>query len=202
MPLWLGATSLVLASRSVARRMLLVAAGIPIEVVASDVDERLVEDGAPSVSSAAVASRLAREKARAVSSLRPGRLVVGGDQTLALGERRFTKPADRASAKDQLLSLAGRTHELYSAVCVVRDGAMLFEHVAMARLKMRSVSAEFLETYLDLAGPAVVSSVGGYQLEGVGVQLFEQVEGDHFTILGLPLMPLLSFLRDHGWLLA
>ena len=202
MPLWLGPTSLVLASRSVARRMLLVAAGIPIEVVASDVDERMVEDGVPSVSSAAVARLLAGEKARAVASLRPGRLVVGGDQTLALGERRFTKPADRASAKDQLLSLAGRTHELYSAVCVVRDGAMLFEHVGVARLKMRSLSAEFLETYLDLAGPAVISSVGAYQLERVGVQLFEQVEGDHFTILGLPLVPLLSFLRNHGWLLA
>jgi septum formation protein len=202
MPLWLGPTSLVLASRSVARRMLLVAAGIPIEVVASDVDERMVEDGVPSVGSAAVARLLAGEKARAVASLRPGRLVVGGDQTLALGERRFTKPADRASAKDQLLSLAGRTHELYSAVCVVRDGATLFEHVGVARLKMRSLSPEFLETYLDLAGPAVISSVGAYQLERVGVQLFEQVEGDHFTILGLPLVPLLSFLRDHGWLLA
>src|ERR1700756_3490 len=103
MPLWLGPTSLVLASRSVARRMLLVAAGIPIEVVASDVDERMVEDGVPSVGSAAVARLLAGEKARAVAGLRPGRLVVGGDQTLALGERRFTKPADRASAKDQLL---------------------------------------------------------------------------------------------------
>jgi len=182
--------------------MLLVAAGIPIEVVASDVDERMVEDGVPSVGSAAVARLLAGEKARAVASLRPGRLVVGGDQTLALGERRFTKPADRASAKDQLLSLAGRTHELYSAVCVVRDGATLFEHVGVARLKMRSLSPEFLETYLDLAGPAVISSVGAYQLERVGVQLFEQVEGDHFTILGLPLVPLLSFLRDHGWLLA
>ena len=202
MPLWLGPTSLVLASRIVARRMLLVAAGIPIEVVASDVDERMVEDGVPSVGSAAVARLLAGEKARAVASLRPGRLVVGGDQTLALGERRFTKPADRASAKDQLLSLAGRTHELYSAVCVVRDGAMLFEHVGVARLKMRSLSAEFLETYLDLSGPAIISSVGGYPLEGVGVQLFEQVEGDHFTILGLPLVPLLSFLRDHGSLLA
>ena len=201
MPLWLGSTSLVLASRSVARRMLLVAAGIPIEVVSSDIDERTIEDGATAASSAAVASLLAGEKAKAVSSLRPGRFVVGGDQTLALGDRRFTKPVDHASAKDQLLALAGRRHELYSAVCVVRDGAMLFEHVGVARLKMRESSAEFLETYLDLAGPAVISSVGAYQLEGVGVQLFEEVEGDHFTILGLPLVPLLSFLRDHGLLL-
>jgi septum formation protein len=202
MPLWLAPTSLVLASRSVARRMLLVAAGIPIEVVSSDVDERDIETAAKVDRPAAIAGLLAGEKARAVSSLRPGRLVVGGDQTLALGDQHYTKPVDRAGAREQLFALAGRSHELYSAVCVVRDGETLFEHVGVARLTMRRLSAEFLDAYLDLAGPAVVSSVGGYQLEGVGVQLFEQIEGDHFTILGLPLLPLLSFLRSREWLLA
>lgn len=202
MPLWLGSTSLVLASRSMARRMLLVAAGIPIEVMSSEIDEREIESAAGVDRPGAVATLLAGEKARAISSLRPGRLVVGGDQTLALEDRRFSKPIDRASARHQLLALAGRSHELYSAVCVVCDGVILFEHVGVARLKMRAFSAEFLEAYLDLVGPAAMSSAGGYQLEGAGVQLFEQIQGDHFTILGLPLMPLLSFLRSRGLLRA
>jgi septum formation protein len=202
MPVWLASTSLVLASRSIARRMLLVSAGIPIEVVSSDIDERAIEAAANVTRPDAIAAMLAAEKAKTVAALRPGRLVVGADQTLALGERRFTKPSDLAAAMDQLLALAGRSHELYSAVCVVRDGAILFEHTGIARLKMRSYSSRFLESYLDLVGPAIVSSVGAYQLEGVGVQLFEHVEGDHFTILGLPLVPLLEYLRSQGWLLA
>jgi septum formation protein len=202
MALWQSEDSLVLGSRSVARRMLLAAAGIPIEVVSAELDERAIEAKAPVSTPGEVAALLARCKAGAVAQVRPGRLVVGADQTLALGQERFSKPSDRAGAREQLLALAGRRHELYSAVVVVRDGAVLFEHVGVAQLTMRAFSTEFLELYLAAAGPAVQSSVGGYQLEGIGVQLFDRVEGDYFTIMGLPLVPLLSYLRREGSLLA
>jgi septum formation protein len=130
----------------------------------------------------------------------PGRLVLGADQTLALGVRRFSKPKDRASAAEQLRALRGETHALHSAIAVAHGGTIAFEHVAVARLTMRDFSDAFLERYLDAAGAAVTTSVGGYQLEGIGVQLFERVEGDHSTILGLPLLPLLSFLRNAKYL--
>jgi len=122
-------------------------------------------------------------------------LVVGCDQTLALGERRFSKPADRAAARAQLLALRGKTHELHSAVALCRNGALTFGHVAVARLTMREFSESFLERYLDAAGDAVTASVGAYQLERSGIHLFDTIEGDHFTILGLPLLPLLAHLR-------
>ena len=125
----------------------------------------------------------------------PGRFVVGADQTLALGTRLFSKPAGRAQAAEQLRALAGRSHELHSAVAVARDGKILFEAVSVARMTMRQLGEAEIEAYLDEAGEAVTSSVGAYQLEGLGVHLFERIEGDHFTILGLPLLPLLAFLR-------
>ncbi len=125
----------------------------------------------------------------------PGQYVVGADQTLALGALLFSKPAGRAEAAEQLRSLAGRSHELHSAVAVARDGKILFETVTMARMTMRPLGGNEIQTYLDEAGEAVTTSVGAYQLEGLGVHLFERIEGDHFTILGLPLLPLLAFLR-------
>ena len=128
--------------------------------------------------------------------------MVGCDQTLALGERRFSKPADRAAARAQLMAMRGKTHELHSAVAVCRNGAVTFGHVAVARLTMREFSEEFLEAYLDAAGRRVTASVGAYQLERTGIHLFEKIEGDHFTILGLPLLPLLGHLRDEGVLAA
>jgi septum formation protein len=195
MALWLVAEPLVLASRSAARAALLVAAGIAVEVLPADVDERGIEAKAAAQDAGAVAALLAREKARAVAALRPGRLVLGADQTLALGARRFSKPGDRAAAKEQLRTLRGKTHALHSALTLMRDGEVLFEHADMARLTMRSFSDEFLRQYLDAAGDAVTASVGGYQLEKPGIQLFERIEGDYFTILGLPLLPLLDFLR-------
>ena len=195
MALWLAAEPLVLASRSFARAALLTGAGIAIEVLPADIDERGVEAKAPAQDAAAAAALLAREKARAVAALRPGRLVLGADQTLALGARRFSKPADRAAAEEQLRALRGKTHALHSALALMRDGEVLFEHADMARLTMRSFSDKFLTQYLDAAGEAVTASVGGYQLEKPGIQLFERVEGDYFTILGLPLLPLLDFLR-------
>ena len=132
----------------------------------------------------------------AVSSRQPGRFVVGADQTLARGTRLFAKPAGRAQAAEQLRALAGGSHELHSAVAVARDGEILFEGVSIARMTMRQLGEPEIGAYLDEAGEAVTTSVGAYQLEGLGVHLFERIEGDHFTILGLPLLPLLAFLRS------
>ena len=171
-----------------------------VAVHAADIDEREVEQEAGG-DAKAVAALLAREKARAVAGQLPGRLVVGADQTLALGDRRFSKPVDRADAKDQLQALRGRTHALHSAVAVVQGADLLFEHTDSAQLTMRAFSDGFIEAYLDATAGAALESVGGYQLERTGIQLFERVEGDHFTILGLPLLPLLRFLRSAGALL-
>src|SRR5262249_48854797 len=135
---------------------------------------------------------------KAGSAQRRQRIVVGADQTLALGGRRFDKPHNRAAARDQLRALAGRRHELHSAVAVVREDQLVFWQVDTARLTMRELSDQFIDLYLDAVGPRALTSVGAYQLEGLGVHLFEQVEGDHFTILGLPLPALLAFLRRDG----
>ena len=200
MTLWLAEEPLLLASKSAVRRALLQAAGIEVETEAADIDERTIEAQAGLSDPGEVAKLLAREKARTVSLKQPGRVVLGADQTLALGARRFSKAADRAAARDQLRALRGKTHALHSAVAVMRDGAVLFERVAVARLTMREFSDGFLESYLDAVGDAATTSVGGYQLEGLGVQLFERIDGDHFTILGLPLLPLLQWMRGAGLL--
>src|SRR5215470_7528 len=200
MSLWLPAEPLVLASKSAVRRAIIEAAGIPLEVAPADIDERAVEARAVAGSATDAAVLLAREKARAGCAGIKGRFVVGADQTLALGRARFTKPVDRDTAREQLKTLAGRTHELHSAVAIARDGRVLFSHVDTAKLTMRSLSDRFLDAYLDTAGDAVLASVGGYQLEGLGSHLFERIEGDYFTILGLPLFALLGFLRREGCL--
>jgi len=182
MTLWRGQQPLILASQSRARQALLKNAGIAFEAIPADLDER--------------AALLAREKARIVSTRFPSRYVAGADQTLALGERLFNKPLNREQAAEQLRALAGRTHELHSAVAVMRDGKPLFAHVAVARMTMRFLGADAIELYLDAAGEALTTTVGAYQLEGLGVHLFDRIEGDHFTILGLPMLPLLQFLRN------
>jgi septum formation protein len=198
--LWLGATPLVLASKSAIRRTLLEGAGVSVEVCPADLDERNLEAKAPLQAPVAVAALLAREKACFIGRSRAGRLVLGADQTLSLDGARFSKPADRAAARDQLRSLSGRSHELYSAVAFVQDGAVLFEHVGVARLTMRAFSDRFLDDYLDAVGDAATASVGAYQLEGFGIQLFERIDGDYFTVLGLPLITALEFLRQRGYL--
>lgn len=202
-PLWCGGAPLVLASKSAARRALLEAARLPCEAISVEVDERALEalevkNGAEPTEVAAV---LARAKAQAGSALHPGRLVIGADQTLALGSEAFHKPADHAAARLQLERLSGGTHALHSAIAVICDSEVLFETVESAYLSMRGLSEAALDAYLTAAGDSVLSSVGGYQLEGLGIHLFERVAGDHSVILGLPLMPLLSFLRHRGDLL-
>ena len=174
---------------------MLEAAGIPVTIHPADIDERGIEARAGASDPAEVAALLARAKAGAVAIVLPGRLVLGADQTLALGSQRFSKPKDRNAAAAQLRALRGKTHALHSAVALARDGAIVFEHVEVARLTMRDFSEDFLQRYLDAAGEAVTASVSAYQLEGLGVQLFERVDGDHPTILGLPLLPLLDWLR-------
>jgi septum formation protein len=202
MPLWLAGEPLVLASKSAIRHALLRDAGVPVEVQPADIDERTIEQRSLARDAAELAALLAREKARTIAARLPGRLVLGADQTLALGERRFSKPGDRAAARAQLEALRGRTHELHTAIALVRESTIVFEHREVARLTMRAFSDSFLESYLDAVGGAVTASVGGYQLERIGIQLFERIEGEHFVILGLPLVALLQYLRQAGWLAA
>ena len=196
MTLWRGKSPLILASQSRARQVLLTNAGINFEAVTAEIDERAVQHASGLSAPGEIASLLARAKALSVAALLPGKFVIGADQTLALGERLFSKPAGRAQAAEQLRALAGRRHELHSAVAVARDGKILFEAAAIAGMTMRRLGEAEIDAYLDEAGDAVTSSVGAYQLEGLGVHLFERIEGDHFTILGLPLLPLLAFLRS------
>jgi nucleoside triphosphate pyrophosphatase len=181
--------------------MLLTNAGLDFEAVPADIDERALQQTSNLSAPGEIAALLAREKARWVSSKKDGHHVVGADQTLALGNRLFNKPADWAQALAQLKALAGHAHELHSAVAVAHDGKIVFERVTVARLTMRPMGEAEIAAYLDAAGEAVTSSVGSYQLEGLGVHLFDRIEGDHFTILGLPLLPLLGFLRSQ-YLLA
>jgi septum formation protein len=195
MTLWRGQDPLVLASQSRARQILLANAGIAFEAVPADIEERTIQQASGLVAPGEIAALLAREKAVAVSTLRPGRFVVGADQTLARGTQLFSKPAGRAGAAEQLRALAGGSHELHSAVAVARNGKIMFEAVSTAQMTMRPLGEAEIEVYLDAAGETVISSVGAYQLEGLGVHLFEHIAGDHFTILGLPLLPLLAFLR-------
>jgi septum formation protein len=196
MSIWLGKDPLILASQSRARQMLLKNADIPFAAIPAEIDERAVQKDSGLSAPNEIAKLLAREKALWVSSRNPGRYIVGADQTLALGDRLFSKPAGRAAAAEQLQLLAGKRHELYSAFAVARDGKILSADVSIAKITMRPLGKAVIEAYLDQAGEAVTTSVGAYQLEGLGVHLFERIEGDHFTILGLPLLPLLAFLRD------
>jgi septum formation protein len=202
--LWRGSAPLILASKSAARQRLLAAAGVPFESHAAAINERAIE--APLLASGAgagaVALHLSRAKASQVSAERPGRLVTGADQTLCLKGQVLGKPADRAAAIAQLEAMSGRTHELYSACCIIRDNAILFETVSVARLSCRRLSPAFIAAFTALAGEALLASAGAYQLEGLGIHLFDTIEGDHATILGLPLLPLLKFLREEGILLS
>jgi septum formation protein len=200
--MWLAGRPLLLASASRARRQILEAAGIAVDVEPAEIDERSIEAPllAGAAAPAAIARHLAREKALAVGRRHVDRFVVGADQTLSCGDHLFTKPATRAAAIEQIAALAGRTHHLHAAVALVRGGDVLLDTVSTAALTMRPLDPSFIERYIRLAGDAVLNSVGAYQVEGPGIHLFERIEGDHFTILGLPLLPLLAALRRHGCL--
>ncbi|MEQ8598928.1 MAG: Maf family protein [Devosia sp.] len=189
---------LILASASATRKALLDKAGLRFEAKPAELDERQVENQALEAGGDArdVALLLARHKAEAVSSSRPGDLVIGADQTLALGLELLHKPASRTDAAAQLEHLRGKTHRLHAAVTLVRDGHLLWSDLQTAELTMRDFSAEERDHVLDLEGQASLASVGSYRLEGPSIRLFETVAGDYFTILGLPLLPLLAALRD------
>ncbi len=200
MAIWRESKPLILASQSRVRQLLLANAGLSFETMPAAIDERAIQRRSGLTAAGEIAIRLAREKAREVSSRSPGRYVIGADQTLECDGRLFNKPAGRADAAAHLRALSGRTHALHAGVSVVRDGSLLFENVSVARMTMRELSEDTIEIYLDAAGDAASSSVGAYQLESLGIHLFSAIEGDHFTILGLPLLPLLAYLRAQGLL--
>lgn len=194
-------SALILASASPSRAALLAGAGVQFSVQPADIDEGAVRDVMRKDSGATpsdVAEVLARTKAEAVSAQRPEALVIGADQILSLGDTIFEKPADLGDARRTLLALQGKTHHLHAAVALARGGHTLWAHVETASLTMRTLTPEQLGQYLAAAGDNVLTSVGAYQLESLGVQLFEKIEGDYFTILGLPLLALFNRLREES----
>lgn len=203
MTLWRG-EPLVLASKSAPRRALLEAAGIALAIDPADIDERAAEAASPQEAATpeGAALLLARAKAFETAKRNKKRIVLGADQTLALGNERFSKPKSRDAARAQLRKFSGKTHALHSGIAVVCDDKVLFETVSSAHLTMHDFSDAFLDAYLDEAGDRVQQSVGAYQLESIGVNLFEKIEGDHFTILGMPLMPLLAYFRSSGMIVS
>jgi septum formation protein len=195
---------LILASSSPTRRRLLVDAGIEVRVEPAQVDEGTIKDRfkAARGSPADCALALADAKARHIAANRCQALVIGADQILVCGGKWFDKPANLAEARSQLHTLHGRTHKLVTAACVVREQACIWQRETSANLTMRKFSDIFLDTYLAAEGTTILESVGAYRFEGPGIQLFAQVEGDYFAILGLPLLELLGFLRERGALLS
>ncbi|UDF31423.1 UNVERIFIED_ORG: Maf-like protein [Roseateles sp. XES5] len=191
---------LILASQSPFRRMLMENAGLAFTAEAAAIDERAVEEdlAAGNPTPQAIAEALAIAKAEDVAARNPGALVIGSDQTLSLEGRVFHKPADMAEAKRHLQAMSDRTHSLNCGIALVGDDQVLWSHVSIAHLTMRTLSDAFIDRHLARVGPRILASVGAYQLEGEGVQLFERIDGDYFTILGLPLLPLLAKLRDLG----
>lgn len=197
------AVGLVLASASPFRRKLLEAAGVPFRVVPAKVDEAAIKRGCGAgLEPAALAETLAVAKAEAVSRACGDSLVIGSDQVAALGNRVFDKPADVAEARTHLEQLRGKTHRLFTAVALARNGKVVWQDTQSASLTMRVFSDEFLDRYVAEGGARLCQMAGAYEIEGRGIQLFERIEGDHFTIVGLPLVPLLAELRARGVLRA
>lgn len=189
---------IILASKSASRRAMLDAAGVHYEAVPANVDERALEADLGDRTPAEVALTLAGAKASAVSGTYPGRIILGSDSLVSVGGKRFDKPADRAAAAAHLRYFSGRTMGLHSAAALVRGGETLWKHADLAHLKVRELSDDFIEGYLDAEWPEVSYCVGVFRIEARGVQLFESITGDQFTVLGMPLLPLLGALRDLG----
>lgn len=194
----LEAQQLILASTSPFRRQLLENAGLKVQPVAPEIDERAVEKAleGSDMNPEDVAAILAEAKAVEVSERFADAWVVGGDQTLSLGDEVFHKPADMEGARRHLLALSGKTHQLNSAIVIAKNGEAVWRHVAIARMTMRHLDTAFIGRHLSRVGDIALKSVGAYQVEGEGIQLFERIEGDYFTIVGVPLLPLLNKLRE------
>lgn len=189
---------IVLASKSASRRAMLDAAGVAYQAVPAEIDERALEESLPGHGPARVALALAQAKAQAVSRQHPDALVLGSDSLVAVDGRRFDKPASREHAGEHLRFFSGRTMELHSAAALARGGAVIWSHGDVARLKVRTLSEDFIEDYLAHEWPAVAGCVGVFRIEARGVQLFETINGDHFTVLGMPLLPVIGALRQFG----
>jgi len=196
--LWLSTDSLILASRSTVRQDMLRAVGIPFAARDSGIDERALESGFSHLDPAAIAEQLAIAKAQAVSKNHPDRYVLGADQTLALGTMRLSKPKHRDAAGEHLRLMSANTHQLHAGFALVRGGLIRASGVQTAQLTMRDLSEDFIDAYLEAAGENILSSVGAYQIEKLGLHLFAHIAGDHFTIMGLPLLDVLEALRREG----
>lgn len=193
---------IVLASQSASRKAMLTDAGVPFEARAGDVDEGAIKRELIGVPACDVATILAEAKALAVSVAMPERVVLGGDSLVEVGGRLFDKPVSRDNAAEHLRFFSGNELRLHSAAVLMRDGQTLWRHCDVARLKVRNLSETFITQYLDAEWPAVSGCVGVFRIEALGVQLFERIEGSHFTVLGMPLLPLLAALREAGELSA
>ncbi len=194
--------TLILASKSASRRAMLDAAGVAYESIPADIDERTIEAGLEDAAPGEIAEALAVAKAAAVAQHHPQALVLGSDSLVVAGGRRFNKPKTREEAAEHLRFFSGKVMELHSAAALVKDGGCQWSHASIARLQVRELSDEFIAHYLELEWPAISHTVGAFRIEGPGVQLFEAIEGDQFTVLGMPLLPLLDALREAGVLVA
>jgi septum formation protein len=197
-----GPVRLILASKSASRRAMLDAAGVAFESIPADIDERAVEAGLAGGEPSEVAEALAVAKAAAVAALHREALVLGSDSLVVAGGRRFDKPRSRAEAGEHLRYFSGKVMELHSAAALVKGDGCHWSHASIARLQVRELSEDFIEHYLALEWPEIGHTVGAFRIEGPGVQLFESIEGDQFTVLGMPLLPLLGALREEGVLIA
>lgn len=198
----MNGTRLILASKSSSRRAMLDAAGVAYESIPADIDERAVEAGLAGAAPPEVAEALAVAKAAAVAALHPGALVLGSDSLVVVDGRRFDKPRSVEEASEHLQFFSGKVMELHSAAALVRDGGCEWSHASIALLHVRALTEDFIAHYLSLEWPAISHTVGAFRIEGPGVQLFDQIDGDQFTVLGMPLLPLLGALREEGVLLT
>jgi septum formation protein len=198
----MSAPDLILASKSASRRAMLDAAGVQYEAIPADIDERAIEEGLAQASPPEIAEALSIAKAAALASKHPDRLILGSDSLVVVDGQRFDKPTSRENAAEHLRFFSGKPLELHSAAALVRSDTCVWSAPSQALLHVRELSDTFIEHYLEKEWPEVGFTVGVFRIEAIGVQLFEQIEGDQFTILGMPLLPLLGALRDEGVLIA